>query len=93
MNYAKWITYFEPNATEGFTPESEIKEGIEGAICLPDFAYIGYIADNLDLTGLEKYKITLLSANEALVLAQTVNSEIHFDSNGKFASPPHLIEN
>ena len=92
MNYAKWITYFAPDATEGFTPDSEVGDLIEGAVAMPDFKYIGYIANDLDLTGLEKYEIVLLTAEEALALAKTINEEIYFNEEGRFTVPPYSIE-
>jgi hypothetical protein len=90
MNYAKWKTYFAPGATEGFTPEREMAERggfVEGVVALPDFAYIGYISEGIDLVGLDHYEITFLTADEALTLAQGINPDIFLDKNGKFDWP------
>lgn len=90
MNYAKWKVHFDPGAIEGLTPEMEIEARggfIEGVVALSQFEYLGYISDATDLTGLEKYEITLLTAEEALTLAQSINADFSFDENGKFDWP------
>lgn len=95
MRYAKWIVYFEPNSNEGTTPAEIIESRggwLKGKFHLSTFEIVGYISDDVDLTGLDNYQIQELTASEALGLAQTINIDCTMKENGEIDFP-RIISN
>jgi hypothetical protein len=90
MKYVKWSVFTNPGSSEGFTPETIIRERggwAEGALFIADKDLIGYVSDNADLTNLEDYKVSEITQAKALALAQGVNPNCILDGNGKIHSP------
>lgn len=90
MRYAKWIIYFEPNSNEGTTPAEIIESRggwLKGKFHLSTFEVVGYISDDVDLSGLENYQMQELSASEALTLAKSINADCSIKDNGEINFP------
>jgi hypothetical protein len=90
MKYVKWSVFFEPNATEGYTPEVIIRTRggwAEGGFSIATFDIIGYTSDDADLSGLEDYKVQEITQAEALSAAQAINPECFLGEDGKINAP------
>ena len=90
MKYVKWSVFFEPNSTEGYTPEVIIRTKggwAEGGFAISTFDIIGYVSDDADLTGLSDYKVQEITQAEALTAAQAINPECTIGDNGKITAP------
>jgi hypothetical protein len=90
MKYVKWSVFFEPNATEGYTPEILIRNRggwAEGGFSTATFDIIGYASDDADLSGLEDYKVEEITQAEALDAARAINSECFLEEDGKINLP------
>jgi hypothetical protein len=85
MKYATW-TISQP---EGTTPESTIREAggtASGGLMLDIETVLGYLSDNATTTGLSEWNVTVKTQQEALALAQTVNSQCFLSDNGTIQS-------
>jgi len=94
MKYVKWSVFFEPGATEGYTPEVIIRTRggwAEGGFGISTFGIIGYTSDDADLSGLEDYNVKEITQAEALAAAQAINPECWVDTDGKINSPAPII--
>ena len=90
MKYATWII-----ASDGTTPESVIRQKggqAEGAMTLTFNAILGYVSDDADLTGLEKWSVTPQTSAQALTLAQSVSPDVYYSSAGTFIAPQQYVE-
>jgi hypothetical protein len=90
MKYVKWSVFFEPNATEGYTPETIIRDRggwAEGGFGIGGFNIIGYTSDDADLSGLEDYNVQEITQAEALAAAIAINPECFLEEDGKINSP------
>lgn len=93
MNYAKWIVYFPEGTKEGLTPESILKsKGFEavGLFQLLDKSIVGKISNNADLSNLENYQIEIITEEQALVLAQSIDSNAKLENSNIIFTPPKL---
>jgi hypothetical protein len=84
MRYATWKVSFPANSTQGYTPESIIRERggtAEGAIGANDLI-IGYISDNANLANLEPYEVKEITKQQALNLAIQFNPNCSMDNDG-----------
>jgi hypothetical protein len=94
MKYVKWSAFFEPEATEGYTPEVIIRTRggwAEGGFSITTFDIVGYTSDDADLSGLEDYKVQEITQAEALAIAQAINPKCFLREDGKIDSPLSLI--
>jgi hypothetical protein len=90
MKYVKWSVFFEPEATEGYTPEVVIRTRggwAEGGFSIATFDIIGYVSDDADLSGLDDYKVEEITQAEALSAAQAINPECFLGEDGKIGMP------
>jgi hypothetical protein len=96
MKYVKWSVFFEPNATEGYTPEVIIRARggwAEGGFFVAPFDIIGYTSDDADLSGLEDYKVQEITQAEALAAAQTTNIGCFLGEDGKINPSAPVVSN
>ena len=90
MKYATWII-----ASDGTTPESVIRQKggqADGAMTLTFNTILGYVSDDADLTGLEKWSVTAQTSAQALTLAQSVAPDTYYSSAGTFIAPQQYVE-
>jgi hypothetical protein len=90
MKYATWII-----ASDGTTPESVIRQKggqADGAMTLTFNTILAYVSDDADLTGLEKWSVTLQTSAQALTLAQSVAPDSYYSSAGTFIAPQQYVE-
>ena len=86
MKYATW-TIKRP---EGTTPEPTIREAggtASGGLMLNAETVLGYMSDDATITGLSEWNVTVKTQQEALALAQTVNSECFLADDGTIQAP------
>lgn len=86
MKYATW-TIKRP---EGTTPEPTIRENggtASGGLMLNTDTVLGYMSDDATSTGLTEWNVTLKTQQEALALAQAVNSECFLADDGTIQAP------
>lgn len=86
MKYATW-TIKRP---EGTTPEPTIRENggtASGGLMLDGETVLGYLSDNATTTGLTEWNVTVKTQQEALALAQALNSECLLADDGKIQAP------
>jgi len=86
MKYATW-TIKRP---EGTTPESTIQSfggSASGGLSVDINTVLGYMSDDVDITGLSEWNVTAKTQAEALILAQTVNPQCFLASDGRIQSP------
>jgi len=92
MIYATWIINFDDNPNDGSTPEPEIRlrgGQASGGLMVESQKVLGYIWDyeTIDNEIANKWQIIILTQNEALTLAQTINPEIYLAADGTLQSP------
>ncbi len=90
MKYATWII----SRPEGTTPEPLIRSRggqASGGVMLDDNTVLGYVWNNVDLTGLDKWNFTEKTNTQALALAQAVNLECFFGDDGTIQAPQSNI--
>ena len=91
MKYATW-TIKRP---EGTTPEPTIREAggtASGGLMLNVDTVLGYMSDDVTMTGLSEWNVIVKTQQEALALAQAVNPECFLADDGTIQAPqPHLI--
>ena len=86
MKYAQW-TIKRP---EGSTPEPLIRSRggqASGGFMKDADTVIGYVWNDVDLTGLTKWNFTEKTHTQALALAQAVNAECYFGDDGTIQAP------
>ena len=87
MKYATWII----SRPEGSTPEPLIRSRggqASGGVMLDSETVLGYVWNDVDLTGLTKWNFTEKTQQEALALAQAVNPECFLADDGTIQAPP-----
>ena len=93
MNYASWILNFtDPNYGTG--PEAVIAErggraesGWANGQVESGATILGYVTGEFDITGLEPWGYTSLTAEESLTFAQTINPDAYFTEQGYITAP------
>jgi hypothetical protein len=86
MKYATW-TIKRP---EGTTPEPTIREAggtASGGLLLDINTVLGYISDDVDITGLSEWNMTVKTQSDALTLAQSVNAQCFLVDDGTIQAP------
>ena len=86
MKYAQW-TIKRP---EGSTPEPLIRSRggqASGGFMKDADTVIGYVWNDVDLTGLDKWNFTEKTQTQALTLAQAVNAECFLADDGTIQAP------
>lgn len=86
MRYAQW-TIKRP---EGSTPEPLIRSRggqASGGLMLDSETVLGYVWNDVDLTGLEKWNFSTMTNTQALALAQALNPECYFGDDGTIQAP------
>ena len=86
MKYATWII----SRPEGSTPEPLIRSRggqASGGLMLDSETILGYVWNDVDLSGLDKWNFTEKTYVQALELAQAVNSECFFGDDGTIQAP------
>lgn len=92
MRYATWKVDFSDNRKEGTTPEAFIKLGnLEGYAYIAPFTIMGYVSDDADLTDLEKWEVTEITSEEALVFAKIDHADSLINENGFIIKPDRLM--
>jgi hypothetical protein len=94
MNYASWIIDFS-DPKYGIGPEEELaNHGIgasgffsSGPLSLGGLV-IGYLTQDADEAKFSRWRLKNLTSEQALNLAQQVNSEAYLDSEGQITFPP-----
>jgi len=87
MKYATWTI----NQPEGTTPESLIRSRggqALGGLMLDADTVLGYVWNDVDLTGLDKWNFTEKTQTESLALAQVINPECFLADDGTIQAPP-----
>jgi len=90
MKYATWVV-----ASDGTTPEPEIRAKggqADGAMTLIFDTILGYVSDDADLSGLEKWSVTSLTSAQALTQAQSVAPQTYYSAVGTFVTPQEYVE-
>lgn len=91
MKYATWII----KRPEGSTPEPLIRSRggqASGGMMLDGETVLGYVWNDVDLSGLDSWEFTVKTHTEALALAQGVNPECFFADDGTIQAPrPDLV--
>jgi len=90
MKYATWVI-----ASDGTTPESTIRTNggqAQGAMNLTFNTILGYVSDDADLTGLEKWQVTPLTKAQALTQAQGIAPSTFYSTDGTFITPQEYVE-
>ena len=91
MKYATW-TIKRP---EGTTPEPTIREAggtASGGLMLNVDTVLGYMSDDVTMTGLSEWNVIVKTQQEALALAQAVNPDCFLADNGTIKAPqPDII--
>lgn len=88
MKYATW-TISRP---EGSTPEPLIRSRggqASGGVMLNVDTVLGYVWNDVDLTGLDQWDFTEKTQAQALSLAQSVNSQCFVGDDGTIQAPFH----
>ena len=86
MKYAQW-TIKRP---EGSTPEPLIRSRggqASGGFMKDADTVIGYVWNDVDLTGLEKWNFSTMTNLEAMAIAQAMSAECFFGDDGTIQSP------
>ena len=86
MKYATW-TISRP---EGTTPEPLIRSRggqASGGLMLDGETVLGYVWNDVDLTGLEKWNFSTMTHLEAMAIAQAMNPECFFGDDGTIQAP------
>ena len=86
MKYAQW-TIKRP---EGSTPEPLIRSRggqASGGFMKDADTVVGYVWNNVDLTGLEKWNFSTMTNLEAMAIAQAMNAECFFGDDGTIQAP------
>jgi len=86
MKYATWII----SRPEGSTPEPLIRSRggqASGGLMLDSETVLGYVWNDVDLSGLDKWGFTEKTYTQALGLAQAVNPECFFGDDGTIQAP------
>ena len=86
MKYAQW-TIKRP---EGSTPEPLIRSRggqASGGFMKDADTVIGYVWNDVDLTGLEKWNFSTMTNLEAMAIAQAMNAECFFGDDGTIQAP------
>ena len=87
MKYATW-TVSQP---EGTTPEPLIRSRggqALGGLMLDANTVLGYVWNDVDLTGLDAWNFTEKTQEQALTLAQALNLECFLADDGTIQAPP-----
>lgn len=90
MKYATWII-----ASDGTTPETAIRAKggqADGAMTLTFNTILGYVSDDADLTGLEKWSVAPQTSAQALTLAQSIAPQTYYSTNGTFITPQEYVQ-
>jgi len=86
MKYATWII----SRPEGSTPEPLIRSRggqASGGLMLDSETVLGYVWNDVDLSGLDKWNFVEKTYVQALELAQAVNPECFFGDDGTIQAP------
>jgi len=86
MKYATW-TISRP---EGSTPEPLIRSRggqASGGLMLDSETVLGYVWNDVDLSGLDKWNFTEKTHIQALGLAQALNPQCFFGDDGTIQAP------
>ena len=86
MKYATW-TIKRP---EGTTPEPTIREAggtASGGLMLNVDTVLGYMSDDVTMTGLSEWNVIVKTQQEALALAQAVNPDCFLADDGTIQAP------
>ena len=86
MKYETW-TISRP---EGTTPEPLIRSRggqASGGLMLDGETVLGYVWNDVDLTGLEKWNFSTMTHLEAMAIAQAMNPECFFGDDGTIQAP------
>ena len=91
--FAKWKVYFEENNNQGTTPEDFLRSKGYEAVGL--FQYdlhkiVGELSDDADIENLEQFEISFITDNEALELAQSIDSGAKLENGKIFFTPIEL---
>ena len=89
MRYATWALNFDDNPQEGTTPELQLATlGLtaEGVFYISSTKIAGYINGEGPLTGLEKWQVEEITAEEFLNLAKNKNQYAALDNFGMLTS-------
>ena len=90
MKYATWII-----ASDGTSPQEAIaaKGGqSEGVFSIPFNTILGYVSDDADLTGLEKWSVTPQTSAQALAIAKSYAPDAYYSSSGTFITPQQYVQ-
>jgi len=91
MKYAQW-TIKRP---EGTTPEPLIRSRggqASGGFMKDSETVVGYVWNDVDLTGLDKWNFETMTHLEAMAIAQSLNPECFFGDDGTIQAPqPELV--
>jgi len=86
MKYATW-TIKQP---EGITPEPAIREAegwAEGGMMLNKNTVLGYMSDDVDVSVLSEWNVTVKTQAQALALAQAINPECFLTDDDTIKAP------
>ena len=86
MKYAQWII----KRPEGSTPEPLIRSRggqASGGFMKDAETVVGYVWNDVDLTGLEKWNFSTMTHLEAMAIAQDLNPECFFGDDGTIQAP------
>ena len=86
MKYATW-TISRPDGT---TPEPTIREAggtASGGLMLNIDTVLGYMSDDVNTTELSEWNVTVKTQQEALTLAQALNSQCFLADDGTIQAP------
>ena len=86
MKYATWII----SRPEGSTPEPLIRSRggqASGGLMLDSETILGYVWNDVDLSGLDKWNFTEKTYTQALGLAQALSPECFFGDDGTIQAP------
>jgi hypothetical protein len=89
IDYCTWSVVFDGGY--GITPDSILRErGFEsgGILHVEPFKILGYVESNADLSNMEAFNIIMLSSEEALLMALTIDTGATLNHNGELVLTP-----
>lgn len=89
INYYTWSVVFEGGY--GITPDSILRErGFEsgGILHIESFKILGCIEPNADFSNMDAFNITLVSSEEALLMALAIDAGATLNDQGELVLTP-----
>lgn len=95
MRFAKWKVHFPEESREGYTPDEIIRQrgsNAFGLMSIGEFIILGSMADDSDISGLEKYEFIEISKDEATQIILSKDPGATISESGEVFFSPYVKE-